>query len=151
MDTGQQSEEKQEMEELTMENIKAVYTARDIASDLSISEKEAAGLVKELQRRLKESGKYVIAGYVPVAYYETQKASGFIDTDSLEEAGRVPLTEKRLLNIEDFCKYAGGISEKIARKHIKHIGVEVCIGKRIFADRVKFDEWCSKYNTEERQ
>lgn len=125
-------------------NSKVFYTAGDIAADLSINEEEAAGLVKDLCGRLKASGIYVITGHVPIAYYERQKAVGFLDKGPEEKQERTPLNEKRLLSIEEFCEYAGGIGECTARKYIKRIGVEVRIGGRILADRVKFDHWCDE-------
>lgn len=127
---------------------KVFYTARDIASDLSISEGEAAGLVKELCRRIKVAGVYVIPGYVPVQYYEKQKAGGFLDTGPYD-IRRVPLNEKRLLSIEEFCQYAGGIGERTARKYIREIAVAVRIGGRVLVDREKFDQWCDEHGTAE--
>ena len=118
---------------------KVFMTVEDIAADLSISEGEAADLLKELQRRLKAMEKFIIAGRVPAAWYEEQKESGF-----MEKAERIPLTERRLLSIAEFRIYAGGISDGTARKHIKEIGAAVRIGDRLLADRVKFDQWCDQ-------
>lgn len=123
-----------------------MYSAEDIAADLSISEREAADLLKELQRRLKAMGKYIIAGRVPAAWYEQQKESGF-----MEKAERIPLTERRLLNIAEFRVYAGGISEGIARRHEEEIGAAVRIRDRFLVDRIKFDQWCDQYRTKGQQ
>lgn len=54
----------------------------------------------------------------------------------------VPLNEKRLLSVSDFQKYAS-IGRNNAFKLIKKSGCEIRIGKRIYADRVVFDNWCA--------
>ena len=125
---------------------KFMYTAEDIAADLSISKGEAENLLKDLQRRLKAMGKYVIAGRVPATWYEQQKVSGFMD-----KAERIPLTERRLLSIAEFRIYAGGISDGIARRHAEEIGAVVRISDRVLVDRVKFDQWCEQYRPEGQQ
>lgn len=53
----------------------------------------------------------------------------------------IPLTEKRLLSVPEFQAYAS-IGKNNAFKLIRQSGCEIRIGKRVFADRVKFDEWC---------
>lgn len=123
-----------------VEERKFFYTAEDIAIDLSVSEGEAAELVKKLQKELKEAGKMVIRGKIPAAWYERQKEGGFLETG--QQAERIPLTERRLLGIKDFREYAGGISDGRARKLAKEIGAEVHIGDRFLVDRMRFDEWC---------
>lgn len=120
-------------------------TVEDIAADLSLSGEEAADLVKELRRRLEAAGKYVIPGRIPAVWYERQKARGFINTG--EPQGRITLVERRLLSIEEFCEYAGGIGARLAKKHIKEIGADVRIGERLLVDRVKFDAWCDSYHS----
>ena len=77
-----------------MEDRKIFLTAADIASDLSISEEEAVELVKKLQKELKESGRLVVSGKVPAAWYEQQKEDGFMEIGQQTE--RIPLTERRL-------------------------------------------------------
>lgn len=123
---------------------KVMYDTKDIAADLSVPETEAAGLIKELHSRMKRSGIYAISGLVPRAYYEKQKARGFLPELSEMPTGRIPLNEKRLLSIEEFCEYAGGIGTCTARKHAKQIGAEVRIGGRCLVDREKFDRWCDE-------
>lgn len=54
----------------------------------------------------------------------------------------IPLNQKRLLSISDFQEYAS-IGRNNAFKLIKKSGCEIRIGKRVFADRIKFDEWCN--------
>lgn len=127
-----------------MEEHKIFYTAADIASDLSISEREAVELVKKLQKELKASGCLVVSGKVPAAWYELRKAEGFLGIGQQEE--RIPLTEQRLLNIKDFREYAGGIGDGMARRLAKEIGAAVHIGDRFLVDRLRFDEWCTKQN-----
>ena len=55
---------------------------------------------------------------------------------------QVPLSEKRLLSVPEFQIYAS-IGRNNAFKLIRQAGCEIRIGKRVFADRVKFDAWCS--------
>ena len=57
----------------------------------------------------------------------------------------IPLSEKRLLSIPEFQAYAS-IGRNNAFKLIRLAGCEIRIGKRVFADRVKFDAWCSEQN-----
>lgn len=127
-----------------MEEHKIFYTAADIASDLSISEREAVELVKKLQKELKASGCLVVSGKVPAAWYELRKAEGFLGIGQQEK--RIPLTERRLLNIREFREYAGGIGDGMARKLAKEIDAAVHIGDRFLVDRLRFDEWCTKQN-----
>lgn len=127
-----------------MEEHKIFYTAADIASDLSISKREAEELVKKLQKELKASGSLVVSGKVPAAWYERQKENGFMKIVQLEK--HTPLTERRLLSIKDFRAYAGGIGDGMARKLAKEIGAAVHIGDRFLVDRVRFDEWCTEQN-----
>ena len=54
----------------------------------------------------------------------------------------IPLNQKRLLNISDFQQYAS-IGRNNAFRLIKESGCEIRIGKRVYADRVIFDEWCN--------
>ena len=56
---------------------------------------------------------------------------------------RIPLSEKRLLTISEFQAYAS-IGRNNAFKLIRLTGSEIRIGKRVYADRVKFDAWCSE-------
>lgn len=127
---------------------KLFYTVTDIASDLSISEGEAVALVRKLHKELRASGGLVISGKVPAAWYGMRKADGFAGAEQPE---RVPLTERRLLSIKDFRKYAGGICDGMARKLAKEIGAAVHIGDRFLVDRVLFDEWCTKQNQQGQQ
>ena len=56
---------------------------------------------------------------------------------------RIPLSEKRLLTISEFQAYAS-IGRNNAFKLIRLTGSEIRIGERVYADRVKFDAWCSE-------
>ena len=129
----------QETEVKTAEGHKIFYTAADIASDLSISEEEAEGLVKELHKELKASGSLVVSGKVPAAWYGQQKENGFMGA---MQQGHIPLTDKRLLKLDEFCCYSG-MGQKTARKFAKAAGIEKRIGRRVLFDRALFDEWCS--------
>lgn len=121
---------------------KVLYDASDIAADLSVSHADAEGLLNELCMRMEKNGLYVIKGKIPKAYYEKQKKDGFIQETQTASFGRMPANEKRLLRIEEFCEYAGGIGVCTARKCARQIGAEVRIGSRCLVDRKKFDSWC---------
>lgn len=54
----------------------------------------------------------------------------------------IPLTEKRLLSVPEFQAYAS-IGRNNAFRLIRQADCEVRIGRRVFADRVRFDAWCS--------
>ena len=126
---------------------KVMYRAEDIAADLSIPPEEAEKLLKGLADRMEKAGHLTIRGMVPRAYFEKQKEAGFLLDESAAPAARIPLNEKRLLSMEEFCEYAGGIGICTARKYVREIGVEVRIGGRCLVDRVKFDRWCDGYGT----
>ena len=123
-----------------MEAHKVFYTAEDIAADLSVSEGEALEIVKRLHKELTASGKLAISGRVPAAWYETQKADGFMGIG--QQAERIPLTEKRLLGVQEFCIYSG-LGRDAAYKAGERIGITKRNGRRVLFDRVLFDEWCS--------
>ena len=78
----------------------------------------------------------VIRGMVPRAYYEKQKKAGFLLDETAVPAVRIPLNEKRLLSLDEFCGYAGGIGICTTRKHVREIGAEVRIGGRCLVDRI---------------
>lgn len=124
-----------------MEEHKVFYTAAEIASDLSVSEGEAAWLVKKLHKELKASGKLVVSGKIPAAWYEMRKAEGFLGTGQQEE--RIPLTEKRLLDVKEFCCYSG-LGRDAAYKVGERMGITKRNGRKVLFDRVLFDEWCSE-------
>ena len=90
----------------------------------------------------------VIRGMVPRAYYGRQKEAGFLLDESETPAARIPLNEKRLLSLDEFCGYAGGIGICTTRKHVREIGAEVRIGGRCLVDRIKFDRWCDSYRSQ---
>lgn len=59
----------------------------------------------------------------------------------MNEEKRIPMNEKRLLSVQEFQEYAS-IGRNNAFKLIRQTGCEIRIGKRVFADREKFDRWC---------
>ena len=124
----------------SVEEHKLFYTAADIAADLSISEGEAGELVKELHRALRGAGKIVIPGKVPVAWYERQKESGFTGTGP---PGQIPLTEKRLLSLKEFCQYSG-LGRDAAYRFGERAGITKWNGRKVLFDRVLFDRWCDE-------
>lgn len=56
---------------------------------------------------------------------------------------RVSLNEKRLLSVAEFQVYAS-VGRNRAFKLIKQTGCEIRLGKRVYADRICFDQWCSR-------
>lgn len=54
----------------------------------------------------------------------------------------IPMTEKRLLSVAEFQVYAS-VGRNNAFKLIRQSGCEIRWGKRVLADRIKFDAWCS--------
>lgn len=54
------------------------------------------------------------------------------------------MEEKRLLNIVEFSVYAGGIGRNNAFKLARTSGARIQIGRRVFVDRIKFDDWLDR-------
>ncbi len=131
----------------TVAGHKYFFSAGDIAADLSISGEEAAELVRELHKELRAAGFITVSGRVPSEWYEQQKADGF----KKRHVTRIPLAERRLLSIRDFCGYAGGIDQRTARSFVKANGFSVSIGAKMFVDRILFDKWCTEQNRQSRQ
>lgn len=122
---------------------KKFVKAEDIAEDLGVDIKVARELIGKIGSRIEQSGGYYAKGVVPVSFYNEWKNTSFVSEDG-KRAEKVPVTEKRLLSLEEFCDYAGGIGMSTARKYIRKIGVEVRIGGRSLVDRVKFEHWCDE-------
>ena len=57
----------------------------------------------------------------------------------------VPLSEKRLLSIDEFQAYCG-LGRNSALKLSEEANCRVIYGRRILIDRIKFDKWCDKQN-----
>lgn len=57
--------------------------------------------------------------------------------------GSVPLSEKRLLSIDEFRTYTS-LGRNSALKLSIEAKCRIQCGKRILIDRVKFDEWSEK-------
>lgn len=131
----------------TVAGHKYFFSVEDIATDLFISEEEAAELVKELHKELKAAGYLAISGMVPSIWYEQQKANGF----KKQYADYIPLAQRRLLSIRDFCVYAGGIDQRNARHFVKEKGFVIQVGAKMFVDRVRFDEWCTEQNCQDKR
>lgn len=116
----------------------------DIAADLDIDIKEAGKLITELGRRIVRKGGCYITGMVPTAYYQKMKNTGFLSADGSKKSS-YPLTEKRLLRLDEFCAYSS-LGQNTARKLAKETGIEKRIGRRILYDRVLFDQWCDNHS-----
>lgn len=54
------------------------------------------------------------------------------------------MNNNRLLNIKEFCSYAGGIGRNSAFKLAEASGARLQIGRRVLVDRIKFDAWVDK-------
>lgn len=54
---------------------------------------------------------------------------------------KIPLNQKRLLGIEEFCLYVS-LGKNRARELAAASGCEFRVGKRLLIDWVKFDSWC---------
>ncbi len=57
----------------------------------------------------------------------------------------VSLSDKRLLNIEEFCIYAG-IGQNTAHIVTETTGSLFRMGRRVLVDRVKFDRFCDEHS-----
>lgn len=56
---------------------------------------------------------------------------------------RVPLTEKRLLDINEFQVYVS-LGRNLAFSLAREANAEFRWGRRFLIDRVKFDKWCDE-------
>lgn len=70
-----------------------------------------------------------------------EKGNGTVEKSMEEENTRIPLTEKRLLDIEDFQAYTS-LGKNRATDLAKMSGAIYRVGRRKLIDRVKFDAWC---------
>ena len=61
----------------------------------------------------------------------------------MSENLKVPLNEKRFLNMKEFCIYVS-LGQNRARELIYRSGCDVKIGRRLLVDRARFDRWCDK-------
>lgn len=61
--------------------------------------------------------------------------------ESIKE--RIPLTEKRLLDINEFQLYVG-LGRNLAFSLAREANAEFRWGRRFLIDRVKFDKWCDQ-------
>lgn len=124
-----------------MDKRKLFLTAADVAEDLDTDLQDAERIVKELNARVVQKGGMYVKGKVAAAFYQKMKNTGFTSTEGKPEPDRKSLTEKRLLNIEEFCFYSG-MQRKLANKFAKEIGIGKRIGRRMLYDRELFDRWC---------
>lgn len=58
----------------------------------------------------------------------------------------ITLSDKRLLNMDEFCIYAG-LGSNVARNVAEATGALFRVCRRVLVDRVKFDKFCDE-NTE---
>lgn len=65
------------------------------------------------------------------------------ETNAISE--RIPMSEKRLLNIREFQIYAS-VGRNSAFSLAEEAGAIFHWGRRILVDRVKFDAWCDGQN-----
>ncbi len=55
----------------------------------------------------------------------------------------VPLSDKRLLSMDEFRTYCG-LGRNSAMKLAAKAGCRISEGRRVLIDRVKFDRWCEE-------
>lgn len=60
-----------------------------------------------------------------------------------EDPVRIPLTEKRFLDIAEFQAYTS-LGRSRAAQLAREAGVTLRYGRRILIDRVRFDKWCDQ-------
>jgi len=121
---------------------KLFMTAEDIADDLNIGIQEAKWILTGLQKKVKQKGSLYVAGLIQAAYYQQMKNADFLLDDGTSQ-DKLPLAEKRLLNVKEFCTYSG-LGRDAAYKFGKRVGIIKHNGKKILFDRVLFDEWCNE-------
>ena len=63
------------------------------------------------------------------------------DVGVSEEYEKVPLTQKRLLDIKEFQRYTS-LGKNRAAELARESGAALRFGRRVLIDRVKFDAWC---------
>lgn len=126
-----------------MEDRKIFLTAEDVAGDLDTDMQDAERIIMELNARIVNMGGMCISGKVSAAFYRKMKDTGFTSPEGRPEPDRRRLSEKRLLDIREFCFYAG-LQRKLASRLAKEIHIEKRIGRRVMYDRVLFDRWCDE-------
>lgn len=57
----------------------------------------------------------------------------------------VTLSDKRLLDVNEFCIYAS-VGRNTALELMKTTGALFRVGQRTLVDRVKFDRWCDEHS-----
>ena len=63
------------------------------------------------------------------------------DEKIAEEYEKIPLTQKRLLDIKEYQWYTS-LGKNRATELAKESGAALRFGRRVLIDRVKFDAWC---------
>lgn len=57
----------------------------------------------------------------------------------------IDLTDRRLLNIDQFRAYAGDLQDSVARKFLEtNVSLVKRFGNKVFVDRILFDNWCNE-------
>lgn len=120
---------------------KLFWDAEKVAVDLDISKSQATKLINALAGRIRNKGGIAVPGVIQRTYYLQMKESGFLSDDGAEKEDR-PLTEKRLLCLEEFCIYSG-LGQHTVRSLAADLGIKKQIGRRVLYDRVLFDQWCN--------
>jgi len=130
---------------LMQDNRKIFLDDAGVAADLGTDLEDAQRIIRELNERIVRKGGMYIKGKVSAAFYQRMKESGFL-SDEGAESGGCPLSEKRLLRLEEFCAYSS-LGRNNARKFAEAAGIAKRIGHKVLYDRVLFDEWCSGNRT----
>ncbi len=116
-------------------------TSEEISKEFDIPLESAKEVVKELGSRIEQMGYIYIKDRIPRAFYERMKQQGFMSEDVKKIQERIPVIEKRLLDISEFCQYSG-LGKTSAYKLAKKIGIEKRIGRKVLFDKKEFDVWC---------
>lgn len=117
-------------------------TPEDVAEDTGLSLDEARELIKQMAKQLRSAGYLAVIDRVQKAYYEKQKSAGFL-VSGKKAKEYVPLCDKRLLNMWEFCSYAS-IGKDKGMELAEAAGAVFRAGRRVMVDRVKFDKWCDE-------
>jgi hypothetical protein len=121
---------------------KIFLTVPDVAEDLETDLKDAERIIKDLNERIVRLGGLCIKGKVSADFYYRMKCTGFTSAEGKPEPDTRSLTEKRLLNIKEFCFYSN-LGKDLAREFAKENGLVKRIGRKVLYDRVLFDDWCN--------
>lgn len=84
---------------------------------------------------------YVLGKNQPIYYLSERK-----ETCNMKRIPpvAVPLSDKRLLSVDEFQAYCG-LGRNSSLKLAAKAKCRICQGRRLLIDRIKFDEWCAEH------